>query len=56
MRTYARSGFKNNHCFVIPEWDMVVVWLGLERSHKITDREWNEFLMRTGQAIHREQQ
>ena len=35
---------------------MVVVWLGLERTHKITDREWNEFLKRTGQAIHREGQ
>jgi CubicO group peptidase (beta-lactamase class C family) len=52
--TYARSGFKNNHCFVIPEWGMVVVWLGLDRTHRITDREWNEFLKRTGQAINRE--
>jgi CubicO group peptidase (beta-lactamase class C family) len=52
--TYARSGYKNNHCFVIPEWAMVVVWLGLDRTHKITDREWNEFLKRTGRAIHGE--
>jgi CubicO group peptidase (beta-lactamase class C family) len=53
---YARSGYKNNYCFVIPEWGMVVVWLGLERTHKITDRQWNEFLKRMGRAIRREGQ
>ena len=53
-RTYARNGYENNHCFVIPAWGTVVVWLGLDRTHKITDRQWNEFLKRKGRAIHRE--
>ena len=37
--TYTRSGFKNNRCFVISDWNMVIVWLGTNSTHKITDVE-----------------
>src|SRR5688572_22692948 len=41
-RTFAARGHNNNWCFVIPEWKMVIVRLGLDQAdHKITDDEWS---------------
>jgi CubicO group peptidase (beta-lactamase class C family) len=47
--TFAGAGFNNNRCFVIPEWDMVVVRLGLDGN--VPDAVWNEFLTRLGGAV-----
>ena len=43
------SGYNNNQCFVIPEWDMVVVRLGLDGNAK--DEVWNEFFTNVGASI-----
>ena len=50
--TCAASGFNNNDLFVIPEWRMVVVRLGLDQGdRKITDEVYGEFLRQIGAAI-----
>ncbi len=50
--TYAASGYNNNDLFVIPDWNMTVVRLGLDESeHKITDTEYGQFLEKIGDAI-----
>ena len=51
-RTYYASGFNHNVCFVIPEWEMVIVRMGVdsnppEGKHVI----WNEFLKRLAEGI-----
>jgi CubicO group peptidase (beta-lactamase class C family) len=43
------SGHNNNKCFVIPEWEMVVVRLGLDGQAK--DPVWDAFLAKVGEAI-----
>jgi CubicO group peptidase (beta-lactamase class C family) len=43
------AGHNNNLCFVIPEWDMVIVRLGLDG--KAQDGVWNAFLEQVGQAV-----
>ena len=43
------SGHNNNKCFVIPEWDMVIVRLGLDGKAK--DEVWNGFLAKVGASI-----
>jgi len=43
------SGHNNNKCFVIPEWDMVIVRLGLDGQVK--DEVWNGFLAKVGEAL-----
>jgi CubicO group peptidase (beta-lactamase class C family) len=49
---FAAAGHNNNRCFVIPDWRMVVVRLGLdEGDRKITDVEWGEFLRLIGIAV-----
>jgi CubicO group peptidase (beta-lactamase class C family) len=49
---YAAMGHNNNRCFVIPEWEMVVVRLGLdEGERKITDEALGEFLRQVGGAL-----
>jgi CubicO group peptidase (beta-lactamase class C family) len=53
--TYAASGYNNNDMFVIPEWKMVIVRLGLDQSEsKITNTIYNTFLEKVGQAIIKE--
>jgi len=38
--------------FVIPEWDMVIVRLGLDQTEfNITDKIYGTFLQKVGQAI-----
>jgi hypothetical protein len=49
--TYCGAGFNNNRCFVIPEWNMVVVRLGLDGN--APDKVWNDFLAKVGEAIER---
>lgn len=44
----------NNKLFVIPEWRMVIVRLGLdEKDLKITDETLGEFLRLVGEAFQR---
>jgi CubicO group peptidase (beta-lactamase class C family) len=43
------SGHNNNKCFVIPEWQMVIVRLGLDG--KAGDEAWNRFLSKVGEAV-----
>lgn len=48
-RTHAALGHNNNACFVIPEWDMVIVRLGLDGS--AGDAVWSAFLGAVGEAV-----
>jgi CubicO group peptidase (beta-lactamase class C family) len=49
--TFAAEGHNNNRCFVIPEWRMVIVRLGLDAGdHRTTNQEWSEFLGLVGKA------
>jgi CubicO group peptidase (beta-lactamase class C family) len=50
--TYSASGYNNNDMFVIPEWDMVIVRLGLDQNEfPITDKIYGTFIDKIGQAI-----
>ena len=52
IHTYAASGYNNNDMFVIPEWKMVIVRLGLDqRQFPITNGIYAEFIRRIGAAI-----
>ena len=43
--TYAASGYNNNKLFVIPEWNIVLVRLGLDQPDlRISDKTWSVFL------------
>lgn len=48
-RTYCGAGHNNNYCFIIPEWNMVIVRLGLDGS--AGDRVWNAFLAKVGESL-----
>jgi CubicO group peptidase (beta-lactamase class C family) len=49
--TYAASGYNNNDMFIIPEWNMVIVRLGLDQSKvPITDATYSTFLQKVGLA------
>lgn len=54
-RRWARSPLwdtYNNKLFVIPEWQMVVVRLGLDqRDRKITDETMSAFIAKMGEAM-----
>jgi CubicO group peptidase (beta-lactamase class C family) len=47
--TYAACGFNNNMCFVIPEWNMVIVRLGTDGG--IDDVIYGNFLRDVGLAL-----
>lgn len=50
--TYSASGYNNNDMFIIPEWDMVIVRLGLDQNDiPITDKIYGTFIEKIGQAI-----
>ncbi|MHC4584106.1 MAG: serine hydrolase domain-containing protein [Planctomycetota bacterium] len=50
--TYSASGYNNNDMFVIPEWDMVIVRLGLDQNKfPITDTIYGTFIEKIGRAI-----
>ena len=46
---FAASGFNNNMCFVIPEWEMVIVRLGLDGN--VDDQVWDDFLKALADAV-----
>ncbi len=50
-RTFAAMGHNNNVLFVIPEWEMVVVRLGLDSVDRVIgDARWSAFLGMIGAA------
>ncbi|MHC4675616.1 MAG: hypothetical protein ACYTBZ_24275, partial [Planctomycetota bacterium] len=50
--TYSASGYNNNDMFVIPEWNMVIVRLGLDQNEfKMTDEIYSTFLQKIGRSI-----
>ena len=50
--TYSATGYNNNDMFIIPEWNMVIVRLGLDQSNfDITDAIYSTFLQKVGEAI-----
>ncbi len=52
LGTYSASGYNNNDMFVIPEWNMVIVRLGLDQNdHFISDEIYNTFLKKVGEAV-----
>jgi len=49
--TFAAWGHNNNLLFVIPEWNIVVVRLGLDEADgRISGQTWGEFIQRVGAA------
>ena len=49
--TFAAAGHNNNRLFVVPEWDMVIVRLGLdEGDRRIGDDVWGRFVELVGAA------
>jgi CubicO group peptidase (beta-lactamase class C family) len=52
LGSYAASGYNNNDMFIIPEWQMVIVRLGLDQQEFfITDQIYSKFLGKVGEAI-----
>ena len=52
LGTYSASGYNNNDMLVIPEWNMVIVRLGLDQNEfKITDTIYSTFIQKLSQAI-----
>ena len=50
---YYASGFNNNMCFVIPEWNMVVVRMGLDSNPEEPKYiAYNRFFKELGAAVH----
>ena len=47
--TYCGAGHNNNYCFIVPEWNMVIVRLGLDGS--AGDRVWDAFLGKVGESL-----
>ena len=47
--TFAASGYNNNKCFVVPEWQMVVVRLGLDGN--VDDGVWSGFFALLAKAV-----
>jgi CubicO group peptidase (beta-lactamase class C family) len=47
--TYAAIGHNNNVCFVLPEWKMVIVRLGVDGN--IPDSKWDLFLKMVSEAL-----
>ena len=51
LGTYAARGGVSNYCFVIPEWNMVVVRMARTGSISQPDRVWDAFLAMLGEEI-----
>lgn len=47
--TFWASGHNNNRCFVVPEWNMVIVRLGLDG--RAPAEGWNDFLAKIRSAV-----
>ncbi len=52
-KTYSASGYNNNDMFVIPEWDMVIVRLGLDQGSDgaISTNTYSTFIGMIGDAL-----
>lgn len=49
---YGRSGYNNNRLIVVPEWEVVVVRLGLDqRDDLLTTEELNRFFKQLGESL-----
>jgi CubicO group peptidase (beta-lactamase class C family) len=49
--TFAASGHNNNRMFIVREWDMVIVRLGLDQQDvKVADEVWSRFLELVGKS------
>ena len=56
VAAYSATGYNNNDLFVIPEWKMVIVRLGLDQEDfHMSDVVYGTFLGKVGQAIRLEQ-
>jgi CubicO group peptidase (beta-lactamase class C family) len=51
---YWAAGFNNNMCFVIPDWNMVVVRLGTRGVPTNFYEVWNNFFEKLGRSVARE--
>lgn len=50
--TYSASGYNNNDLFIIPDWNMVIVRLGLDQQDKaIGEKTYSSFLKKISKAI-----
>ncbi|MCD4710898.1 MAG: beta-lactamase family protein, partial [Bacteroidales bacterium] len=47
--TFAAEGYNNNHCFVIPDWNMVIVRLGKDGT--VSDSVYSTFLHKVEDAL-----
>ncbi len=47
--TFFGAGARDNFCFVIPEWNMVIVRLGTDG--KAGDKAWSDFLAKVGESL-----
>jgi len=47
--TFWGAGANNNRCFVVPEWNVVIVRLGLDGQ--APDKVWSDFLAKVGAAV-----
>jgi len=52
-KTYTAHGHSANFCFVIPEWNMVVVRMGTSPIGRIPEGEgmWNTFFAKVADAL-----
>lgn len=48
---YFASGYNNNKCIVVPQWDMVVIRMGEDGHPKYADEVYGTFLKMLGEAI-----
>ena len=49
--TFAAQGFLDNHIFIVPEWDMVIVREGSEGWSSTSFGVWSSFFRRIGSAL-----
>ncbi|MBD3241381.1 MAG: serine hydrolase [Chitinivibrionales bacterium] len=49
--TFCAAGFNNNRCFVVPEWRMVIVRLGMGGEPGDLVRIWDRFFSALGAAV-----
>jgi len=47
---YLAAGFNNSICFIIPDWDMIVVRIGAEGRPSNSCEIWNNFFNKLGDA------
>lgn len=50
LKTFVAAGHNNNKCFVIPEWNMVIVRMGLD-GNTVDDNEYSTFFSKISTAL-----